>query len=87
VQIRLHLLAAQDVLQTLEALVGKNPNLVGKILFQLCDLRRFDGLRTLVLLLAFAGEDLYVDDYALDARRAVERSIADVTSLFAEDGA
>ncbi len=47
----------------------------------------FDGLGALVLFLALAGEDLHVHDHALDARRAVERSVANVAGLFAEDGA
>ena len=48
---------------------------------------RFDGLVTLVLFRALAAEDLHVDDGALDARRAVERSVANVAGLFAEDRA
>ena len=48
---------------------------------------RFDGLVALVLFRALAAEDLDVDDGALDARRAVERSVANVAGLFAEDGA
>src|SRR5436309_1220808 len=54
---------------------------------QLEDLRGFDGLVPLVLLSALTGEDFDVHDGALDARRAVERSIANVAGFFAEDGA
>src|SRR5439155_1344803 len=41
----------------------------------------------LVLFSALAGEDLDVHDGALDARRAIERSVANIAGLFAEDGA
>src|SRR6202158_1835317 len=85
VQIGLHFLAAQDVLQALQALIGKNSDFVRKVLFQLGDLRGFDGLRALVLFLALAREDLHVDDHALDARWAVEGSIAHIAGLFTED--
>ena len=87
VQVGLHFLAAQDVFQALQALVGQNSDFVRKVLFQLRDLRAFDELGALVLFLALAREDLHVDDDALDARRAVERSVAHVAGFFAEDGA
>src|SRR5205823_8411343 len=41
----------------------------------------------LVLLLAFAGDDLAINYRALDARRAVERGVLHIAGLFAEDGA
>src|SRR5882724_10395389 len=41
----------------------------------------------LVFFLAFAREDLDVNDDAFDSRRAVERSIANVSGFFTEDGA
>ena len=47
----------------------------------------FDRLRALVLFLALAREDLHVHDHAFDSRRTVERSVAHVAGLFAEDGA
>ena len=81
------LLAAEQVVQALQALVGENANLIGEVLFELGYLRGFDGLVTLVLLRAFAAEDLHVDDGSLDARRAVERSVANVTGLLTENRA
>ena len=71
-QVGLHFFAAEDVVKTLQPLVGKNPNLVGKVLLEFRDLRRFNGLRPLVLFLALAGEDFHVHDHAFDSRRAVE---------------
>src|SRR5271155_1489652 len=72
VQIGLHFLATENVFQTLEPLVGKNADLVRKVLLQLADLRRFNRLRPLVLFLTLAGENLHIDDHTLDARRAVQ---------------
>src|SRR6266481_4627500 len=43
--------------------------------------------RLFVFFSALAGEDLDVHDGALDAWRAVERSVANIAGLFAEDGA
>src|SRR4029077_8577902 len=40
-----------------------------------------------VLLSTLAGEDLDINDGAFDARRAIERGVANITGLFAEDGA
>ena len=40
-----------------------------------------------VLLRALAAEDLHVHDGAFDARRAIERSVANVSGLFTEDRA
>ena len=73
--------------ETLETLVGENTDLVGEVLLELLDLLGFDLLGALVLLLTLAGEDADVDDGAFDARRAGERSVANVAGLFAEDGA
>ena len=81
------LLAAQQVVQALQAFVGENADFIGEVLFELGYLRGFDGLVAFVLLRALAAEDLHVDDGALDARRAVERSVANVAGLFAEDRA
>src|SRR5947208_10180634 len=79
-QVGEHFLAAQNVFQALKAFVGQNSDFVRKILFELRNLRRLDRLSALVLFLPFPGEDLYIDDHALDTRRAVERSIAHVRS-------
>src|SRR6202011_6331004 len=79
--------AAEKIREALEALISQNADFVGQVLFQLENLRGFDGLVALVLFSALAGEDFDVDDGALDARRAVERSVANVSGLFAEDSA
>ena len=50
-------------------------------------LRVLDVAGALVLLGALAGEDAGVDDDAADARRNLERAVADVAGLLAEDGA
>src|SRR6266851_4050777 len=86
-QVGLEDLAAEEIREALEALVGQNADFVRKVLLQLEDLRGFNGLVALVLFSALAGEDFDVDDSALNAGRAVERSVANVASLFAEDGA
>src|SRR5467141_1293349 len=86
-QVGLEDLAAEEIREALEALVGQNADFVRKVLLQLEDLRGFNGLVALVLFSALAGEDLDVHDGALDARRAVERSVANIAGLFAEDGA
>src|SRR5581483_7351935 len=85
VQVSLNFLAAQDVLQALQALVGKNSDLVRQVLLQLSDLRPFDCLGPLILFLTLAREDLDVNNDAFDSRRTVERSIANVSGLLAED--
>ncbi len=77
-------LAAEQVVQALQALVGENADFIGEVLFELRDVSGLDGLVALVLLRTLTAEDLYVDDGAFDARRAVERSVANVTGLFAE---
>src|SRR5262249_41456978 len=64
----------------------ENADFVSQVLFELEDLRGLDGLVALVLLSALAGEDLDVHDGAFDARRAVERSVANISGLFAEYG-
>src|ERR1700692_1231912 len=87
VQVGLQHLAAKQIGQTLEALVGQNTDFVGKVLFELKDLRGFDGLVPLVFFATLASEDLDVDDGAFDTWRAVERSVANVSGFFAEDGA
>src|SRR5258708_238959 len=87
VQVGLENLAAEEIVEALEALIREDANFIGEVLLQLEDLRGFDGLMPLVLFSALAGEDFDVDDGALDARRAVERSVANVSGFFAEDGA
>ena len=86
-QVGLENLAAQQIAEALEALVGEDADFIGQVLLQLEDLRGFDGLVALVFFSALAGEDLDVDDGAFDARRAIERSVANVAGFFAEDGA
>src|SRR5262249_31013382 len=71
--------------KTLEALIGENANLVRQVLFQLEHLAGFDGLVPFVFFSALASADLNVDDGALDARRAIQGSVANVAGLFAED--
>src|SRR5215475_14449077 len=80
-------LAFEQRNQSLVPLVGKNPDLVAEILFQPRDFHILDELRALVLLGAFAGEDLHVDNDTLDPRRADERCVANIPGFFTEDGA
>src|SRR6266702_3830870 len=86
-RLRVENFAAEKIRETLETLIREDADFVGEVLLQLEDLRGFDGFVPLVLLSALAGEDFDVHDRALDARRAVERSIANVAGFFAEDGA
>src|SRR5260370_35005800 len=86
-QVGLQDLVAEEIREAREALVGQNADFLRKVLLQLEVLRGFNGLVALVLVSALAGEDLHVDDSAPNAGRAVERSVANVASLFAEDGA
>ena len=86
-QVGLENFAAEQIRQALEALIREDADFVGEVLLELEDLRGFDGLVTLVFFAALAGEDFDVDDGAFDARRAVERSVANVAGFFAEDGA
>src|ERR1700730_4331804 len=87
VQVGLENLAAEEIRESLEALIGEDADFISKVLFQLEDLRGFDGLVALVLFSALTGEDLDVDNGALDARRTIQRSVANVAGLFAENGA
>src|SRR5712664_1340523 len=87
VQVGLENLAAEKIREALEALIREDADFIGEVFLQLEDLRRFDGLVALVLFSALAGEDLDVHDGAFDARRAVERSVANIAGLFAEDRA
>src|SRR5258707_14957824 len=86
-QVSVENLAAEKIVKALEALIGEDADFIGQVLFQLEDLGSFDSLVALVFFSALAGEDFDIDDGALDARRAVERSVAHVSGFFAEDGA
>src|SRR5262249_28367992 len=85
VQVGLHFLAAQNRFQALEPLVSEDSDFVSQVLFQPLDLMSFDRFGTLIFLLTFAGEDLHIDNRALDSRRAGERRVAHISGLFAED--
>src|SRR2546430_3582465 len=87
VQVRLEYLAAKQFGEALQTLIREDADFVSEVLFQLENLRGFDGLVSLVLFSALTGKDLDVHDGALDARRAIERSVANIAGLFAEDGA
>ena len=75
----------EEVPDLLVGLFADDPDLVFRVLLDLRDLVLLDGEGPEVLVDALAGEDLDVDDRALDARRALERSVPDVAGLFAED--
>src|SRR2546422_604422 len=77
----------RSIREALETLIREDADFVGEVLLQFEDLRGFDSLVALVFFSALAGEDLDVHDGALDARRAVERSVANIAGFFAEDGA
>ena len=80
-------LAVEQVLDALVALVLQDANLVLQVLLHHEQLGFLDLPRAVVLLDALPGEDLDVHDDALDARRAVERGVAHVAGLLAEDRA
>src|ERR1700682_4683934 len=86
-QVGLENLAAEKIREALEALICEDADFVREVLLQLEDLRGFDGFVALVLFSALAGEDLDVHDRALDARRAIEGSVANIAGLFTKDGA
>src|SRR6266849_1808457 len=86
VQVGLENLAAEQIVQALEALIREDADFVGEVFLKFENLRGFDGLVALVFFSALAGKDLDVHDGALDARRAIERSVAHVAGLFTEDG-
>src|ERR1039458_215672 len=87
VQVGQEFLAFQQHAQAFGALIRQDADFILQIALQTLDLRFLDHLRPLVLLLAFAGEDLAIDDGALDARRTVERCVLHIASLFAENRA
>src|SRR5436305_3151944 len=85
--VALQLLVAEDVADTLVARVGDDADLVLDVAVHPLDLALFDRLGAGVLLHALAREDLHVDNGALDARGRLERGVADVAGLLAEDRA
>ena len=85
-QVGLENFPAEKIREALEALIRENADFVGEVFLQLEDLRGFNGLVALVFFSTLAGEDLDVHDGALDARRAVERSVANISGFLAEDG-
>ena len=85
--VALQLLVAEDLGDALVARVGDDADLVLDVAVHPLDLALFDRLGAKVLLDALAREDLHVDDRAFDARRRLERGVADVAGLLAEDGA
>src|ERR1035437_3857973 len=87
VQVGQQLLAFQQHAQAFGALVRQDADFILQIALQTLDLRFLDQLRPLVLLLPLAGENLAIDDGALDARRAVERCVLHIAGLFAENRA
>src|ERR1700690_872568 len=87
VKVSHQLLSTEQVVQSLQALVGENADFVAEVLFELGDLTGFDGLVAFVFFRTLAAEDFHVNDGALNARRAVERGVANVAGFFAEDGA
>src|SRR5688572_4235998 len=80
-------LSGEQSQQALVALIGKDADLVTKVRFEPRNLHPFDQHGAFVFLGAFAREDLHVHDDAFDSRRADQRRIADITSLFTEDRA
>ena len=80
-----HHLPEQQIVDLLVALLGEDPHLVAGVLLEPVDLLVLDLLGANVLLDSLAGEDLDVDDRAFDARRHLERGVADVAGLLAED--
>src|ERR1700674_4396092 len=73
--------------KALEALVREDADFIRQVLFELENLRGLDGLVAFVFFSALAAEDFHVHDGALDARRAVEGSVAHIAGLFTEDRA
>src|SRR5260370_14728728 len=77
-QVGLENFTAEKIRDALEALIGEHADFVGEVLLQLEDLRGLNGLVALVFFSALAGENLDIHDGALDARRAVKRSVANI---------
>src|SRR4051812_18971066 len=81
------LLAAEHVTELAVEGVAQDLRLLVARAFEAGALGVLDGPRALVLLRAFAREDAGVDHDAADARRHLERAVAHVAGLFAEDRA
>src|SRR4051812_11373145 len=78
-------LAAEDALDLAEERVAEDLHFLLANALQLQLLGVFDRLGALVLVGTFAREDASVDHDAADARRNLERAVAHVAGLFAED--
>src|SRR5882762_5374 len=87
VQVGRQFLAVEQRGEPLQALVGQDADFVGQVFLQFENLGGFDRLMAFIFFRALAAEDLDVDDGALNARRAIERSIANIAGLLPEDGA
>ncbi len=86
-QIGRKLAAFKQFVNALVALLAKDTNFVFKVASQAIFFFLFDRERTLILFLALAGEDLDINDRAVDSRRADERSVFNVAGLFTKDRA
>src|SRR4029453_10916298 len=80
-------LADEQVPDLLVRFLADDPDLVLRVLLDLRDLVLLDREGPKVLVDSFAGEDLHVDDRALDSGRTLQRRVAHVAGLFAKDRA
>src|SRR5579864_5206805 len=80
-------LFAQQVGKTLQALVRQDADFVREVLFEFKYLLGFDGAVPLIFLGALAAENLHVYHGAFDTRPAVQRSVANISGFFTENGA
>src|SRR5467141_3717713 len=87
VQVGRQFLAVEERGKPLQTLVGKDADFVGQVFLQLENLGGFDRFVAFIFFRALAAEDLDVHDGALDARRAIERSVANIAGLLPENGA
>src|SRR5258706_1960016 len=85
VQVGGEFLAVQQRRETLQALVSEDADFVGQVFLQLENLRGFNRFVAFIFFRALAAENLDVHDGPLNARRAVERSVANIAGLFTED--
>ena len=79
--------AAENIDQALIPFFLDDADLIVEILFHLVDLFFFDLLGAFVFGNALAGENLHIDDSSFDAGRSHQRSIPNLSGLFAEDRA
>ena len=86
-QVSQQLLAFEQHRQPFGALVVQNAFFVFQVPLQPRDLRLLDGFGALVFLLPLARENLAVHYRALDAWRAVERSVFHIARFLAENRA